>query len=389
MQRDGISRRLKITRERKTMNDHHKEDQKKALHTTFCQPFDEAYPAKIVDFHGWALPLQYEGILAEHGWTREKCGLFNVSHMGRFRVSGPHSADFLDGVITGSVKKIENGQALYTLICDEQGGILDDLIIYKMTPDDFFVVVNAATRAADWDWMQGHIMDRSVAMVDQSGVLAQIAIQGPMAEAVLQQFTDLDLSGLKYFRHANTTVNGVESLVAATGYTGEDGFEIYLPNQSALEVWSLLAGDERVQPCGLGARDLLRMEAGLRLYGQDMDPSRTPLEAGLSWTVARDKEQEYVGDQHVLQPDRKQRFVGLKVEGRQAPRNGYAIVDRASGENIGAVTSGGYSPTLACGIAMGYVDKKNLDAEWDVMIRGKKIPAQRCKLPFLNHVTRR
>ena len=164
-------------------NDHRPEGSAEPM-KTFCHSFDEAYPAKIVDFHGWALPIQYDGILAEHAWTRSKCGMFNVSHMGRFRISGPHSADFLDELITGSVRKVANGQALYTLLCDPSGGILDDIIIYKHRSDDYFVVVNAAMRDADWAWMQEHIADRSVAMIDQSGALAQIALQGPLAEAV-------------------------------------------------------------------------------------------------------------------------------------------------------------------------------------------------------------
>ncbi|MDI9385247.1 MAG: glycine cleavage system aminomethyltransferase GcvT [Verrucomicrobiota bacterium] len=369
-------------------NDHRPEGSAEPM-KTFCHSFDEAYPAKIVDFHGWALPIQYDGILAEHAWTRSKCGMFNVSHMGRFRISGPHSADFLDELITGSVRKVANGQALYTLLCDPSGGILDDIIIYKHRSDDYFVVVNAAMRDADWAWMQEHIADRSVAMIDQSGALAQIALQGPLAEAVLQDYTDVELEGLRYFHHTHGTVLGAETLIAATGYTGEDGFELYLPTADALAVWSRLAADERVQPCGLGARDVLRMEAGLRLYGQDMDRTRTPLEAGLSWTVAKDKAQPFIGQAHVLPTDRPERFVGLTLEGRQAPRTGYPILDRNTGVVIGQVTSGGYAPSLSHSIAMGYVQKQALDAEWAVSIRGKALAAERTKLPFLNHVTRR
>jgi len=357
------------------------------LRTTFTGGFDERYAARRIDFHGWWLPLSYDGILEEHRWTREQCGLFNVSHMGRFLVRGPDTIPFLDSLLPNDVAALRPGRALYSPLCDDAGGIIDDLVVYKSSAEECLVIVNAANRDGDWAWLIEHSDGRSVALLDRSELLAQIAVQGPAAEAVVQPHLDVALASVPYFHHCRGRIAGVEALIAATGYTGEDGFELYLPSARALAVWELLAADPRVRPCGLGARDLLRLEAGFRLYGQDMDREHTPIEAGLSWTVKFGKG-SFLGREAMRRPCREQ-LMGLTVEGRQPPRTGYPIVERATGRPIGRVTSGAFSPWLGHGVALGYVTTPAPEGELAIDARGRLLPARRATLPFVDRVTRR
>ena len=356
--------------------------------TPFFSMHQEA-GARLIDFGGWEMPVQYDGILAEHQRVRTQVGLFDVSHMGEVRIRGARALEVVDHLVANRVTDLVDGQARYTPMCNERGGIVDDLIVYRMAADDILICVNAANRDKDFHWMRDHNpLPGEVEVVDEHDRWAQVAVQGPAAVAVLSALTDWDVAGLPYYHHAQGTVAGVAGcIVARTGYTGEDGFEVFLPVDGAEAMWrALLAAGapHGLGPIGLGARDTLRLEAKMLLYGSDMNDDTTPIEAGIGWAIALDKDADFVGKgplvaQRAARPDR--RLVGLKVSKRIArPHCGVL----ANGELVGEVTSGTRSPTLGENIALAYVPRQfaRPGTELSVDIRGRQVDAVVHKGPF-------
>ncbi len=350
--------------------------------------FHQAAGARLIDFGGWEMPVQYAGIIAEHECVRGGVGLFDVSHMGEVRLRGDRALAAIDHLVTNRCSDLVDGQARYSPMCRPTGGIVDDLIVYRVAEDDVLVCVNAANRAKDLDWMvANNPFPGDVEITAEHDDWAQVAVQGPRAEAVLQALTDLDLSSIQYYWFGQGAVAGVDGcVVARTGYTGEDGFEVFLPTAGADAVWPALveAGAEHgLQPIGLGARDTLRLEAKMLLYGSDMDDSRTPLEAGIGWAVKLDKPAFIGRDALVAQRAAKPdvRLAGLVVDKRIA-RPGNAV--EVDGEAVGVVTSGTRSPTLGDNIALAYVPRRlaRPGTALQVDIRGRKAQARVVKGPF-------
>ena len=320
---------------------------------------------KLVDFGGFEMPVWFEGVIPEHHAVRSAVGIFDTSHMGRVTAEGREAEMFLNHVVTNNVSKLSPMNGLYTVMCKPEGGIVDDLIIYKLAADRFFIVYNASNREKDFKWLKGHSEGFEVSLRDISDEVAMIAVQGPRAEETLQRLCTGSLKEIDRFQLGRVEICGFATMTARTGYTGEDGFEVFLLDtplrspEKALTVWNdlLKAGEEfGIEPCGLGARDSLRLEAGLSLYGNDIDEETNPLEAGLRWVVKFKKPGGFIGRkalQKVREKGVKRRRVGIMMEERGIPRHGYEIWD--GGEFIGVVTSGGLSPTIGVGIAMGYV----------------------------------
>jgi aminomethyltransferase len=313
--------------------------------------------AKLVPFAGFEMPVQYPtGITAEHKAVRERAGLFDVSHMGEFMVTGPDALALIQNVSVNDAGRIEVGQAQYSAMCFESGCVVDDLIVYRFA-DRYLLVVNAANLDKDLAWIREHAEGLDVEVRDVSDETALLALQGPSAREVLRPLVDLDLDDIRYYRFQEGSVAGASAVISATGYTGEDGFELYLPGDAAPELWRkiLSAGGDRVVPAGLGARDSLRLEVGYPLYGNDLDDEHTVLESGLGWITKLDKG-DFVGREALRRQKEaglERKLVGLKLEERGFPRPGYAVV--SDGEEVGVLTSGTVSPSLGYGIALGYV----------------------------------
>lgn len=335
---------------------------------------------KLVEFAGWSLPIHYGSLIDEHHAVRQAAGMFDVSHMTVVDLEGPLVKDYLRRVLANDVARLSDGQALYGCMLDETGGVIDDLITYRMADGFFRTVVNAATREADLAWLDQQAAGFDVRVAERDD-LAMIAVQGPQArDKVIEVLGEPELAGIKPFR---ASIHG-DYFVARTGYTGEDGFEVLLPAGLAVGFWNGLK-HSGVQPCGLGARDSLRLEAGLNLYGQDMDTSTTPLVSNLGWTIAFEPpEREFIGRQ-ALEAQRErgipQRLVGLVLGKGAIPRTG-AVVRTAEGE--GRVTSGGFSPTLGCPIALARLPSGN-SIQAHVELRGKLLPARIVKPPFVRN----
>ncbi|WP_031513491.1 glycine cleavage system aminomethyltransferase GcvT [Desulfofalx alkaliphila] len=342
--------------------------------------------AKMVEFGGWHMPVQYQGIIKEHQATRESAGLFDVSHMGEILVEGADALPFLQRLVTNDVSKIGIGRILYTPMVKEDGGTVDDLLIYNLGLNRYLLVVNAANKEKDLLWIESHLSGQ-VGVADKSDEYALLALQGPGAEKILQQITALDLKTIKKYHFTVGAVSGVPCLVSRTGYTGEDGFELYCHPEGVEQLWHALmeAGrDEGLTPAGLGARDTLRMEAALPLYGQELSEEINPLMAGLGWTVKFDKE-DFIGKGALLKIKEQgadHRLIGLEMVGRGIPRTGYQI--QAGGQPVGWVTSGGFAPSLNTNIALAYVKPEfaAVDTELEVLIRGKEIKAKVVTKPF-------
>jgi len=300
--------------------------------------------AKIVNFHGWEMPLQYSGIMDEHVNVRTNVGLFDVSHMGRFEVKGPHSLTCLQELVTNDLVKLADNQAMYSPMCYEDGGIVDDVIVYRIKHDRFIVVVNASNRDKDFDWISKH--SKLAQVEDISERTGLLAIQGPHACDVLQKLVEIDLRSIKAFHFVNVNIAGVECMLSRTGYTGEDGFELFF-DSSKIEIWSELMQHSEtfgIKPAGLGARDTLRLEAGLMLYGNDMDEKTTPLEVPLKWTIRFDKKQEFIGKKALSNSQPSRKLVGFEGLDKRIARQGNKVF--INGAEVGFVTSGSYSPTL-------------------------------------------
>jgi aminomethyltransferase len=331
--------------------------------------------AKIVDFHGWEMPLHYTGIIDEHINVRTNAGLFDVSHMGRFEIKGQDSLACLQELITNDLEKLADRQALYSPMCHEDGGIVDDIIVYRLHSEHFLVVVNASNRSKDFDWISKH--SKSAQVEDISDRTALLAIQGPQACAALQKVVKPDLQSVKPFHVIDADIDGIECMLSRTGYTGEDGFEIFF-DSSRIEIWGKLmqhAETFGIKPSGLGARDTLRLEAGLMLYGKDMDEDTTPLEVPLKWTIIFDKKGEFIGKKTLANSHPSRKLVGFEVLEKRIAREGSKIL--VNELEVGFVTSGGFSPTLKKFIGFCFVPADiSQDQSIQIDIGGKRYEAK-------------
>jgi aminomethyltransferase len=354
----------------------------------------ERLGASMTSFAGWLMPLRYRSETAEHQSVRHAAGLFDLSHMGEIAVTGPGAGAALDYAVTGQPSAMPPGRARYTMICAENGGVLDDLIIYRLADDDYLIVANAANTQVVHDALAQRADGHDARVSDQTADYALIAIQGPATTRILGPLTDIPLDGLKYYASHRTRVSGHEVLLARTGYTGEDGFELFTRPEDAEQVWTALAGAgsaDGLTPAGLAARDTLRLEAGMPLYGNELGPEVTPFEAGLGRVVKFGKPGSFVGRAALearAADGPREVLVGLTSAGRRIPRHGYAVL--ADGRRHGTVTSGAPSPTLGMPIAMAYVDPETArlapadaeDSALAVDIRGSAEPARMVALPF-------
>lgn len=351
---------------------------------------------RIVDFAGWEMPVQYSGLVDEHHCVRKAVGLFDVSHMGEIVVTGRGALSFLQEMTTNDVSKLVEGQAQYSALCYENGTLVDDIVIYRRGADSFFICVNASNKDKDFKWLANHQPKSGVVLEDLSDQYAQIAIQGPKARELLASAVDFQIQNLKYYHFNEGKVFGVPSLVARTGYTGELGYEIYIPAQSASMVWNgLMEMGQKfdIKPCGLGARDTLRLEVGYLLYGNDMDDTTNALECGLGWITKFDKKENFIGRealQKVKQAGVSRKLVGLELVEKGVLRHDYKLfADASASESIGKVTSGTFSPTLQKSVALAYVPTKLSDLGTEVMveIRNDRKKAVVVKKPFFTQGT--
>jgi aminomethyltransferase len=339
--------------------------------------------ARMTGFSGWEMPVQFVGLKQEHQAVRNSVGMFDISHMGKFGLAGGGVRNYFQALVPSNLDRLQPGEAQYTVLLNEQGGIIDDIIFYHQSDTEAFVIVNAATRTKDKKWIEEHLAQTGVTLTDLSLDKVLIAVQGVEAQGKLQPMVLEDLSKLKAFDHTQVTILDTPGFIARTGYTGEDGFEVMVDPLIGVEVWrSLLKAG--VTPCGLGSRDTLRLEAALSLYGQDIDETTTPLEAGLGWLVHWEKG-DFIG-RSVLEKQKEEgvqrRLVGLQMQGRHIARHGYPVL--VNGEKVGEITSGTYSPTLEGAIALAYVPPylAKPGQLLDVEIRGKIYPAEVVKKPF-------
>jgi aminomethyltransferase len=344
--------------------------------------------ASFTEFGGWQMPVRYTGDLAEHHAVRRAAGLFDLSHMAEIEVVGQEAGEALNYALVGDLEALAPGRARYTMLCTEDGGVVDDLVVYRLGTDRFLVVANAGNH----DAVVAALTERSDAyqatVTDRTAEVALIAVQGPRSAAIVEALTGSPLNGLGYYASTSATVEGTEALLARTGYTGEDGFELYVPADSAVQVWQGVtqAGEPHgLQPAGLACRDTLRLEAGMPLYGHELSTARSPFEANLGRVVKFGKPGPFCG-RGALERHRDasggQVLVGLRATGRRAPRAGYAIL--ADGQKVGEVTSGALSPTLGHPIAMAYIDRTAAatSTELAVEIRGQLLPIELTPLPF-------
>jgi aminomethyltransferase len=344
--------------------------------------------AKMVSFGGWDMPVEYSGLIAEHLAVRKAAGLFDVSHMGEFTVEGKGALAFLQKVTANNVAKLVDGQAQYSALPMPSGAPVDDVIVYRRAADRFLLVVNAANREKDWAWL-GTQGPEGCALEDSSEAYALLALQGPNAQAILQPLTPIDLARVAFYHFAEGEVDGHPAIVARTGYTGEDGFEIFVAPGQAEALWRRLidAGKEKgLVAAGLGARDTLRLEAKMCLYGNDMDETTSLVEAGLGWIVSLEEEKGAFNGRPVLEEQKKngppRKLVGFEVTGRGIARHGYPVY--LAGKEAGAVTSGSYAPFLQKNIGLCYLpsEKAAAGTDLEVEIRGKRIPARVVPTPF-------
>lgn len=349
----------------------------------------EQLGAKMVPFAGYTMPLQYEGLNAEHLHVRSKVGIFDVSHMGEFFVSGEKAESFLQKMTSNDVSKLIDGKVQYSCIPNDKGGIIDDLLIYRQGPNRYMLVVNASNIDKDFEWLSGGLTE-GVTMTDDSDSYSLFAVQGPDAAKALQSLTSIDLKDMVYYTFDQGTFAGVDDvIVSATGYTGSGGFEIYVKNEVAPQVWNKImeAGKAHdLKPIGLAARDTLRLEKGFCLYGNDIDDTTSPLEAGLGWVTKFTK--DFTNSEALKKQKEegiKRKLVGFEMVDRGIPRQGY-ILKNAEGQEIGVVTSGTQSPSLNKAVGMGYVSKEfsTRDTEIYVDIRNKMVKAQVVKMPFVS-----
>lgn len=377
-------------------------DSSTSAHTERFSPLHQAHVdagASFTDFAGWQMPVRYSSDLAEHHAVRHEAGLFDLSHMAEILVEGPDAAAYLDYALAGKLSVIELGQAKYSLLLAENGGIIDDLVVYRLEDEKFLIVANAGNRFAAFDALRERATDFTVSVVDESDSYALIAVQGPNAFAILGATVDVtdlgtDLHFMKYYRITDALFRAEPLLIARTGYTGEDGFELYIATEHARELWDALvvAGAERgLVPAGLASRDTLRLEAGMPLYGHELSPTTLPAQAGLGRVVNLGKENDFVGRAASEAGPQAGAcvLVGLMSAGKRAGRAGYEIFRSLDAETSnGSITSGALSPTLGYPIAMAYVtpDLARLGTEVFVDVRGTRIPATVTSLPFYKRI---
>lgn len=348
-----------------------------------------AQKARFVPFSGWLMPVQFSGLKQEHQAVRAGVGMFDISHMGKFALQGKDLIAQLQKLVPSDLARLSKGEAQYTVLLNPQGGIIDDIIFYHQGvtatgETKGFLIVNAATKDKDKEWILSHLAGSDLEFQDLSSDRILLALQGATAVNILQPLVTDNIADLPAFGHIETTINGKTAFIARTGYTGEDGFEIMVEPSVGRELWqSFLAAG--VIPCGLGARDTLRLEAGMCLYGQDIDDTTTPLEAGLGWLVHLDSKEDFIG-RSVLEKQKAEgvsrRLVGLEMQGKHIARHDYPIM--LAGERVGIVTSGTLAPTLEKAIAFGYVPKllSKIGQQLEIEIRGKTYPAKVVKKPF-------
>ena len=346
---------------------------------------------RMVPFAGWEMAVQFGGLLQEHQAVRQHCGLFDISHMGVLRLSGSDVKDALQGLVPTDLFRIGPGEACYTVLLNEAGGIRDDLIVYDCGPSELLLVLNAACAEADTAWLRSQLEPQGIQLEDAKADGVLLALQGPEAAARLEALCETDLSGLPRFGHRQLRLGpaagaaaGAALFAGRTGYTGEDGFELLLDGPAGRALWQQLLADG-VTPCGLGSRDTLRLEAAMHLYGQDMDASTSPLEAGLGWLVHLEMPKPFIGRAPLERQSAEgmdRRLVGLKLEGRAIARHGYPVLH--AGEQVGEITSGSWSPTLGEAIALAYVPASlaRLGTALTVQIRGREEPAVVVRRPF-------
>ncbi|WP_082588226.1 glycine cleavage system aminomethyltransferase GcvT [Paenibacillus sp. Soil724D2] len=351
-------------------------------------PIYAEHGARVIDFGGWELPVQFAGIQKEHDAVRQQAGLFDVSHMGEVRVSGEDALPFLQKITTNDVSKLEAGQCQYSLMCYPTGGVVDDLLVYKLGDNNYMLVINASNIDKDVEWMQMNLTGR-VELTNVSDETAMLALQGPHAEQILAKVTDAPIQSLKSFRFLqDVEVSGIQALVSRTGYTGEDGFELYVDKDDAIKLWNLLlSADQNLSlvPVGLGARDTLRFEARLPLYGQELSKDITPLEAGLSFFVKLDKG-DFIGRDVIAGQKANgipRKLVGIEMVERGIPRPHYAVFNM-DGKQIGEVTTGTQSPTFKTNVGLALIDSaySTLGTELNVEIRGAQVKAKVVSTPF-------
>ena len=360
------------------------------MHQTALVERHRALGGRLIDFAGWEMPVQYSGILDEHRAVRERVGLFDLSHMGEVWVSGPGAAGGLAAALVSDPARLVAGRAQYSMMCAPDGGIIDDLIVYRLADDRFLVVPNAANREAVVAALRERLAGHDAAIDDASLRTSLVAVQGPRAAELLAPLTDVDLDVLRYYAMAAGHACGQAAYVARTGYTGEDGFELFLDWDAALPVWdTLLAAGERlgIMPCGLGARDTLRLEAGMPLYGNELDRATNPYEAGLGRVVKLDKPADFVGRAalaRVAERGPARQLVGLVVRDRGIARHGYEVFMPGAADPAGVVTSGAPSPTLGVPIAMAYLPPADtqIGTMVEVAIRATRAGAEIVPLPF-------
>lgn len=343
---------------------------------------------RMIDFGGWLLPVQYTGIVEEHLTVREKAGLFDVSHMGEITVEGPDAIKYIQRIVTNDISGLKDGQVAYSPMCYPNGGVVDDLLVYKFSDTKFLIIVNAANTDKDYEWMTENLSG-NVSVENVSNDFALLALQGPESEAILQKLTETPLQEIKFYNFKdNVFVAGVKALISRTGYTGEDGFEIYINPSDAITVWDSIMEsrkDRGLLPAGLGARDTLRFEAGLPLYGHELSEDITPLEAGLGKFVKLEKSCAFIGKEALMEQKAKglsRKLVAFQMIERGLPREHYDVV--ADGRKIGFVTTGGFAPSLKANIGMALIlpEYSKKGREIGINIRGKAVKAQVVKKPF-------
>jgi aminomethyltransferase len=351
--------------------------------------------ARFTAFSGWEMPVQYSGLKQEHQQVRTAAGMFDISHMGKFVLRGKELLKHLQALVPSDLSRLQVGQAQYSVLLNPQAGIIDDIIFYYQGIDETgeqrgVLIVNAGTMTKDKTWLLDNLDTSAATLEDLSSDKVLIAVQGPKAIAILQDFVDKDLAPLPAFGHLEANIFGEPAFIARTGYTGEDGCEVMLSPEAGKKLWRSLS-EAGVTPCGLGARDTLRLEAAMSLYGQDIDDTTTPLEAGLGWLVHLDKAEDFIG-RSVLETQKaeglKRRLVGIEMAGRHIARHDYRVI--FNGEVVGKVTSGTLSPTLDVAIALAYVPANlaKIGQQLEIEIRGKTYPATVVKKPFYRSIHR-
>lgn len=348
-----------------------------------------ALGAKMVPFAGYDMPVSYTGIIAEHQTVREKVGMFDVSHMGEFVIKGEGALDLIQRVTSNDASKLQKGDAQYSCLPNGKGGIVDDLLVYKLGEEEYMLVVNASNIEKDWDWIAQH-NSQGVEMKNISDQTSLMAVQGPKAAEALQSLTEVDLAGMKYYTFVRGKFAGFDNvIISATGYTGSGGFEIYVANEHAAAVWDAIVeagADYGLEPIGLGARDTLRLEMGYCLYGNDIDDTTSPLEAGLGWITKLKKDSDFVDKQYLIEQKAaglNRKLVGFVLTDKRPPRQGYNILNE-KGAVIGVVTSGTKGPSVGKALGLGYVEKAYSKSGTTIYIdvRGKQLEATTQKLPF-------